>query len=268
MDLRKARRTGEDRSLFEKLSWGGILFAFLMLILILPMILFSSFNPSLVENKVLAGKLSINLQVKDPNSQITLYSLNIFDTSNLKVNSFEDIGQYGYLKNKLISNIEDVDERKVQKVKIVNYSQTDWILSPPAINSLLQQLEKKTKPDCFLMLEWEFKREFPPNNKIIAGNHQIQLNREQFATLRNIIFSLKTHQKPENFKIDLVDAFPKIIRLSNRQWKYLKFDSKHKTGHKENTDIELQLIKDNERDIYWKISQKEVKTEDDCKIYI
>ena len=47
--------------------------------------------------------------------------------------------------------------------------------------------------------------------------------------------------------------------MSNRQWKYVKFDSKHKTQHRENTDLELQLIKDNERDIYWKINQLDIK---------
>lgn len=65
-----------------------------------------------------------------------------------------------------------------------------------------------------------------------------------------------------------LDAFPKIIRLSNKQYKYVKFDSKHKTQHKEFTDIELQLIKENERDIYWKINQVDIKNITDCKNYI
>ena len=65
-----------------------------------------------------------------------------------------------------------------------------------------------------------------------------------------------------------LDAFPKVIRLSNRQWKYVKFDSKHKTQHRENTDLELQLIKDNERDIYWKINQLDIKDLPSCKYFI
>lgn len=259
MDIRKKRKNGEDRWWFEKVSWGFCFFFFLMFILILPMILFSSFNPNLVENKVLSGKFSINLELKNPDNNVSLYSLTLFEVNNLKFNNIthKDQNQYNYLKNFLISQVDDVEERKIQKVKVVNFSQLDWIISPPTINALLKHLEKKI--NCFVSIDWNFHREYPPNNKDISGNAQIPLNREQVATLRNIIFALKTHQKPEQYKLDIKDAFPKIIRLSNKQVRYVKFDSKHKTGHKENTDIELQLIKDNERDIYWKLLQKEEK---------
>jgi hypothetical protein len=47
----------------------------------------------------------------------------------------------------------------------------------------------------------------------------------------------------------------------------VKFDSKHKTQHKEFSDIQLQLIKENERDIYWKINQVDIKNITDCKFY-
>ena len=61
MEYRKKRKFGEDRTWYEKLTWGYFLFFFLLFILVLPMILFSSFNPSLMGNNVLSGKFSINL---------------------------------------------------------------------------------------------------------------------------------------------------------------------------------------------------------------
>jgi hypothetical protein len=264
MDMRKMRRNGEDRWWFEKVSWGLCSFLFLMFILILPMILFSSFNPNLVENKVLGGNFKITLELKSPEYPfVTTYNLNLFDVSTLKINSLKEPEHYDYIKTYLLSQIDDLEERKIQKVKVVNYSQLDWILSPPAINHLLKHLEKKT--DCFINIEWEFRREYPMNNKGIMGDRSIKLNREQIATLRNIIFALKNHQKPEKFSLEIKDAFPKVIRLSNRQWKYLKFDPKHKTPHKENTDLQIQLIKENERDIYWKIHQVDIRDTKNCK---
>ena len=101
----------------------------------------------------------------------------------------------------MISQNDDLEERKIQRVKVVNYSQLDWILSPPAVNSLLKHLEKKT--DCYLNIDWEFKREFPINNKNIMGTQSIKLSGEEIATLRNIIFALKNHQKPEVFNLKI-----------------------------------------------------------------
>jgi len=69
-------------------------------------------------------------------------------------------------------------------------------------------------------------------------------------------------------KFAFLDAFPKIIRLSNKEFKYLKFDSKHKLELKEFTDIQLQLMKQNERDIYWNINQNDIKNITDCIIFI
>jgi len=282
MAMRKDRKKGEDRWWLEKFSWGFCFFIFLMFILILPMILFSSFNPNLVENKVLGGKFSVNLELRNPELDVTTFTLNLFQVNTLKINKIKNPAQYAYLKNTLIPQVDDVEERKIQKTKIINYSQLDWILSPPTIRELLTNLEKKS--DCFINIEWEFRREFPPNNRHIQGSRSNQLSRDQISMLRYIIFSLKTHQKPEKFKLDIKgnffllflnflwkninnfykDAFPKIIRLANKQYRYVKFDSKHKTQHKEFTDIQLQLIKENERDIYWKINQVDIKNITDC----
>jgi len=202
MDIRKARKNGENRWWFEKISWGFCSFIFLMFILILPMILFSSFNPNLVENKVTTASFKINLELKSHEfPYITTYNLNLFDVSTLKINNLKEKEHYNYFKNYLVSQIDDVEERKIQKVKVVNYSQLDWILSPPAINALLKHLEKKT--DCYITIEWMFKREFPINNKEITGNKLIKLNRDQIATLRNIVFALKNHQKPEKYSLEV-----------------------------------------------------------------
>lgn len=201
MVLRKDRKKGEDRWWFEKFSWGFCFFLFLMFILILPMILFSSFNPNLVENKVIGGKFSVNLELKNPELDTTLFTLNLFQVSTIKINRIKNPSQYTYLKNVLIPQVDDVEERKIQKVKIINYSQLDWILSPPTIRELLTNLEKKT--ECFINIEWEFRRDFPPNNRNIVGMKSNQLSRDQISMLRYIIFSLKTHQKPEKFKLDI-----------------------------------------------------------------
>jgi len=209
MDLRKNRKVGEDRWWFEKISWGLCSFVFLMFILILPMILFSGFNPNLVENKVLTGSFKINLELKDPQSYVTTYILTLYDIPNLKVNNLKEHKHYDYLKSYLISNIDDLEKRKVQKVRVINYSQLDWILSPPAINALLKYLEKNT--DCYINIEWEFVREYPKNFKNMAGSKSKKLSTEQISTLRNIIFAMKGHQKPDKYILQIEGNYFKIL---------------------------------------------------------
>jgi hypothetical protein len=271
MEARKRRRKGADRLLYEKLLFGLLSFAILMFIVILPMFLFSSFNPSLVENNVVGGRISISLELKEPEIGSTLFLLNLFESRTLKINKILEDNQYEYLKNNLLSN-DDMEERKIQKVSVVNYSQLDWILSPPTINSLLKNLERKT--DSYINIEWEFKRDYPPNNKVITGTKSFKLTKEQVAIVRNIIFALKSNQKPESYNLQIkgkivltLDAFPKVIRLSNKQYKYMKFDTKHRLPFKEMTDLELELIRDNDRDTYWRISQLDIKDNPkDCKL--
>ena len=203
MDLRKARFRGEERSLAEKMYMGLLIFMFLIGCLFLPMLLFSTFNPSLIENKVLGGIFSINYVIKNSDTNLTTYSLNLFETKNMKINDIKDTREYQYLKKTLISHADDVDERKIQKIQIVNYSQLDWIISPPTITNLIDHLEKKNK-DSYIVFKWEFRRHFPLNNKVIAGSYYLKLNIHQINAFKNIIYALRSGDKNLNkYNLDL-----------------------------------------------------------------
>lgn len=56
-----------------------------------------------------------------------------------------------------------------------------------------------------------------------------------------------------------------MIRLSNNKFSYLKIDSKYRNLFREFTDIEMQLVKENDRDIYWRMVQSKVKSLENCK---
>ena len=203
MDLRKQRKRGEERGLSEKFIWGALIFIFLMLCIFLPMLLFSTFNPSLIENKILGGQFSINYVIKNTENNLTTYSLNLFETKNMKINDIKDTREYDYLKKTLISHADDVDERKIQKIQIVNYSQQDWIISPPTIFNLIEHLEKKDK-DSYIVFKWEFRRHFPLNNKIIAGSQYVKLKSDQVYAFKNIMYALRNGDKNLNkYNFDL-----------------------------------------------------------------
>ncbi len=56
-----------------------------------------------------------------------------------------------------------------------------------------------------------------------------------------------------------------MIRLSNNKFSYVRIDTKKRNFFREYTDVEMQLIKDNDRDIYWRLAQAKVKELESCK---
>lgn len=82
----------------------------------------------------------------------------------------------------------------------------------------------------------------------------------RISTSTVLIYLVYLHLKP--------GAFPKIIRLSNRNYKFIKFDTKQKTPYKDKTDLKMNLIKENDRDIYWLVNQKNVKEVEHCILYL
>ena len=186
-------------------------------------------------------------------------------TTSIRKNKIKYEREYNFLKQNIISHEDDIDERKLQKVKVVNYSQMIWSLSPPAIDHLLGHLEKKVVP--YIDIQWEFKRDYPMNGKIMMGGHKVKLSTPQIASLRNIMFALKNKQPTDKYRLTIKSAFPKMIRLSNNKYKYVNIDSKFRNIFKEYTDVEMQLVKESERDIYWKMTQAKIKETENCKFF-
>ena len=263
MEYRKKRKFGEDRTWYEKLTWGYFLFFFLLFILVLPMILFSSFNPSLMGNNVLSGKFSINLVMRNHENNQILLNMKLIDIDNININSKIANDEFKLYKNSLLNNYDDLDEKKIQKIKVANYSPFEWKLSPPALKQILKNLSQNN--NCYMQINWEARREYPLNNKNIMGNMEYKLTDQQKKILSNIILALKNKQNPSKYSIIIKDAFPKIIRLSGKKFTFGKFDQKHKynNNNKEWTDIKLNLFQSIEpnstsSDVYWTMNQTNV----------
>jgi hypothetical protein len=93
----------------------------------------------------------------------------------------------------------------------VNYSQLDWIISPPTITNLIDHLEKKNK-DSYIVFKWEFRRHFPLNNKVIAGSYYVKLNIEQINAFKNIIYALRSGDKNlSKYNLDLFSILLLLI---------------------------------------------------------
>ena len=264
MDIRKEKRFGEAQILSQKIMWGLFSYISLIIIIIFPMILFSGFNPNLIENPTKKGKIAFNLQIKAVDDDYIAYYINLLTIENLRINKLSKTKsnlkiqelnkEFIYLKNEIISQEEDIEERKFQKVKAVSYSQSNWSLSPPAIETLLKYLERKV--DCFIDIQWEFYREYPSTNKIISNNKKIKLKYEQKRVLRNIIYTLKSKNSSNKTEGLIINkAFPSILRLTNNKQKVVKLDNKSKGKFDEFVNVQLELDNKNNTEFYWRIYQ-------------
>jgi len=111
----------------------------------------------------------------------------------VKINGITNDEEYKFLTYLIPNHKEDVDQKKIQKVKIMNYSPTNWMLSPPTINHIIKLIEKDVA--VYIKFKWEFIREFPVNNKNIKGVSKVLLKTNEVNILRDIISSIKKEKK-------------------------------------------------------------------------
>lgn len=183
----------------------------------------------------------------------------MFEIKNVRVNSLKNSKEYNFLSKIVPNQMEDIEQRKVQKAKIMNYSPTIWSLSTPTINHIMKLFDKNL--DVFIKFKWDFTRDYPVNNKNLAGVSKALLNKDDMKIMKEIIFSIKNPEKTKTSRLKLkgkkiiikIDVFPKIIRLSNEKYSYLSFTPK--TPIKSFTTVNLELIKE-DKEIYWSVSQQ------------
>ena len=140
---------GEKVGLNKKISLGGSLAFILILILILPLILFSSLNPTNKINNLTAAKLTVDLTFNYINGAIKNYNLfentradSIFEM--FRNNSDTIWESYNYSKSVQTRNF---NHEQVQRVIFSETSDRNWDLAMPHIRNLIQLLDLSQEND-------------------------------------------------------------------------------------------------------------------------
>ena len=157
---------GKKISRREKFSLGGSLTLVLLLILIVPLILFSSINPTNQLNNLTGAKLFVDLFVYDENGAVKKY--NIFE--NTRADSISEIAlndndtiwnQYNYEKSIQTRNF---NKEQVQRVIFSETSDKNWDLATPHIKALISLLDIKNNTDISkieISIDYELTRPLP-----------------------------------------------------------------------------------------------------------
>jgi hypothetical protein len=164
---RKAHKRGETFGFVRKLFDGCIILVVLLLIVLGPLLLFSSANPATQSNNVQSAAIELTL-VGQQGEWTLLHISSVF-----KIDTIDSIGYSDMKKYKLIDDGDD--QGNIQVVKMVPYSDEYWQISPPSLTALNNTLADESK-EMQLRFQYAFTRNGPESSKTISSTTLLTLD--------------------------------------------------------------------------------------------
>ena len=172
------RPIGKRISYKKKFGIGASLAFVLVMILIVPLILFSSLNPTNQINNVLAGELKVDLSFTYENGAEKSYNLfeNTRADSISQMNNEEEI----WKKYKYDTSVQTRNFNKKQSQRIV-FSETsdrNWDLAYPHIQNLIQLLDLEKDNDLSkidINIYYDFSRHLPAEAQTVSDSFVVPI---------------------------------------------------------------------------------------------
>ena len=165
----------------NKLGIGGTLSIILIMILIVPLILFSSLNPTNQLNNITGGELKIFLTFTYENGAIKNY--NLFentrpDSISEMINEEEIWINYNYSISVLTRNF---NKKQIQRIIFSETSERNWDLANPHILHLIQLLNITEHNNLYqigITIYYDFIRPLPAENQKVSNSFIIPIFRK------------------------------------------------------------------------------------------
>ena len=190
---------GQEVGKFMKVFMGGILSFGLVLVLIIPLILFSSLNPMNQLNNLISADLKVDITFTNSNGIEKGYR--IFQNSKPQsIDSItdKDFNYYNYSKS---LNTKNFPREQIQTVIFSEENEKNWDLSSPQINSLIYLIRNRNNTEkkdvdvssINLVIDYGFHRLLPPGAQ------------EARKTCVQNIYSKDEYNEENNRKLDLLE---------------------------------------------------------------
>ena len=139
------RRVGSKTLPIIKVFLGGFSFFGMLAVVFVPLILFSTLNPSNMPNDILGAKMVVDLVITDKKDNDThdIMNFTLFTSSNSKFNELNSTYYSTYYKND--SNAKVYDFNQIQNVSIIGYSENTWDISPKGFRYIIEMIQKQNK---------------------------------------------------------------------------------------------------------------------------
>ena len=163
---------GKQIRTYMKIGLGGVFSFALILLLIIPIVLFSSLNPTNELNNLTGATLKIDLSFLYKEGNYKNYTL----YENSKPESIEEITEKEWYEYKFSESIETKNFQKdqIQKLTFFTQSERNWKMTKPHIFNLINTLEDlvENKTDIinkvFIVMDYSFIRDLPVEARIVS----------------------------------------------------------------------------------------------------
>ena len=195
------RKPGAQITRFQKFAFGIMGLLIVLLIILLPLFLFSTLNPIFVRNKVTSASVSVKLVVDER-------TYNIYSSEYPE--SIKDVGKYWEIMHlDRLEELKSSDKELTQIVQMPISSDNIWEISPSRKESLKAGLEKamNNTANLLVQVDYSFERTYPTSFPIASVKSQYEIN----STYAELLYGNAFGQ--ENMPILIPDLIYRVIRL-------------------------------------------------------
>ena len=215
---------GKKMEIKKQKGIGNSLAFILVLILVVPLILYSSLNPTNKLNNLKGGKLSVDLSFIYENDIELKY--NLFENSRIQsINDMFKSGDSVWVKNKYDQSAQtkNFEHAQIQIIKFSETSDRNWDLARPHINNLIEMLNITNNVDLKsinLKILVEFERDLPAEAQTVSHDFNITIynlsmnpnTSDGAIKISNLSNALKNC---ENVSIDLEEGYSSPLRFTS-----------------------------------------------------
>ena len=203
MKAKNITKIGQKVGIVSKASLGGVLSFALIILLVLPIFLFSSLNPNNKSNDLTGANIKIDLSFKDNMGLIKNYTLyestkpeSILNYIDNEKEFDEEWKLYGYSNS---TEIKNFPHDQIQKLKFPSTSERNWGMTKPHIINLINLLNFNTTKnesdknndngieEVQLIIDYHFQRYFPVEARTPGARHGIVIYDKTNATLESTL---------------------------------------------------------------------------------
>ena len=195
MNGKNQQLIGQKIGKILKISIGGTFSFVLIVILIIPLMLFSSLNPTNQLNNLTGARLKIDLGFFYKSKAIKNYTL-FENTKPMSIENIENSDDWNIYNYSESIKTKNFPKEQIQSVKFYEESDKNWDLTWPHIDNLRKLImNRKNNSELEyigLILDYSFDRPLPPESMEVSKRYT------------KTIYYYNNHTKEEDEKLDLL----------------------------------------------------------------
>ncbi|KAL4498483.1 hypothetical protein ABPG72_019601 [Tetrahymena utriculariae] len=234
MNVRKeTHKFGQKRDFVEKCTNGFLFLIFLLIIILLPIFLFSNLNPAVELNNLTSGQVKLEFQVLLTGKE---YHVRIYQKNGIEVIDFTD-QQFSTFSD-LFYAVDDLWQDRLQVIKMDKFSDKYQEFN----ENMIKDLEKSFNNPEMKMgvnIEFTFNRPKPEGKEQVKAKQVLYFDKDQMSKMKKILTDMRVDMQSEKkekykeYKITLYEFVPFFYQIPDGQ---NAVDRAFEPQHKEELD--------------------------------